>query len=106
MKGVRNLQAVRSVYGKTKFEFEDLIEAKIDHLIELTYYKIRNKNDYAIEVVKTEHVKSGLKVEREKVNLFTNNETKTDNILALLKKNKVTPIGLKDTLIEISKKEI
>ncbi len=106
MKGVRSLQAVKSIYGKTKLEFEDLIDAKIDHLIELTYYKIQNENDYAVEIVKTEHMEEGLKVESEIVDLFTNNENKTNNILELLKKNKVTPIGLRDTLVEIAKKEI
>ena len=103
-KGVRKLQAVRSIYGRTKLELEDLIETKINYLIELTYYKIRCKDDYAVEVVKTEHLKNGLKIERKKIDLYTSNETKADSILEILKNNKVTPIGLKDTLIEIVKR--
>ena len=99
------MQATKSVYGKTKLELEDLIETEINHLVELTYYKIHSKDDYSVEVVKTEHLQDGIKQESEIIELYTNNETKANDILELLKRNKVTPIGLKDTLIEITKKE-
>lgn len=88
---------------------EDLIESKIDYLVELAYYKINNKyheaTRYSVEIVKTEHLKNGTNVESKQVNLFTSDETKTDYILEQLKKNKVTPIGLKDSIIELIKAE-
>ena len=99
------MQAVKRFYGKAKLELEDLIETEIDYPVELTYYKIRNKDEYAVEVVKTEHMQDGPKTESKIIDLYTSNETKANNILELLKRNKVTPIGLKDTLIEITKKQ-
>lgn len=101
------MQALKSLYGTERLELEDLIDSGINHLVELTYYKIRDTNksekQYAVEIVKTEHLENKLNVESEKINLFTDNETKTDYILELLKRNKVTPIGLQDTITEIAK---
>ena len=97
------MQALRSLYGTEKLELEDLIETRIDYPVELTYYKIRSTNQYAVEIVKTEYLREGTNVESEKINLFTTNEEKTNHILELLKKNKVTPVGLRDTLEEIVK---
>ena len=104
------MQAIKSLYGTEILGLEDLIETKLNHIIELTYYKIKdtkeNTNQYAVEIVKTEHIGEKIKVEKEKMNLLTDNETKTDEILDILKRNKVTPIGLEDTMIEISKMKI
>ncbi len=104
------MQVSKSLYGQAILETEDLKDSKIDYLVELAYYKINqhyNKNNnYAVEIVKTEHLKDKTKIEKKKVNLYTDNENKTNYILELLKKNKVTPIGLKDIIIELSLKEI
>ena len=108
-KGVGILQNARSLYGQEILEIGDLVESEIDYLVELAYYKIiqqyKKTNRYAVEVVKTEHLQNMIKVEKETVNLFTDNETKTNHILELLKKNKVTPTGLKDTIVELIKSE-
>ena len=97
------MNALKSIYGTEKLELQDLIETQMNHLIELTYYKIKNDNQYAVEIVKTEHLGEKLKIESERINLLTNNESKTNRILDILKRNKVTPIGLQDTMIEITK---
>lgn len=101
------MHAIKSLYGKERLGLEDLIETKMNHIIELTYYKIKdtneNINQYEVEIVKTEHIKDKLKIESEKMCLFTDNETKVNHILDILKRNKVTPIGLQDTLTEIVK---
>ena len=103
------MQAYKRLYGEERLEIEDLFDSKIDHLVELAYYKIKNVKEatkqYAVEIVKTEYLENKLKVESEKANLFTDNETKANNILEILKKNKVTPMGLKETMIEIAKRE-
>ncbi len=103
------MQNARSLYGQEILEIGDLVESEIDYLVELAYYKIiqqyKKTNRYAVEVVKTEHLQNMIKVEKETVNLFTDNETKTNHILELLKKNKVTPTGLKDTIVELIKSE-
>lgn len=103
------MQAVRSLYGQEILQIEDLIETKIDYLVELAYYKINTTYEkttrYGVEIVKTEHLRNRTKVESKRVNLFTDSETKTNHILEILQKNKVTPIGLKDTIIELIKIE-
>lgn len=103
------MQALRSLYGQETLQLEDLIETKIDYLVELAYYKINttyhSTTRYGVEIVKTEHLKNKTKVESKRVNLFTDNEIKTNHILELLQKNKVTPIGLKDTITELIKTE-
>lgn len=103
------MQALRSLYGQETLQLEDLIESKIDYLVELAYYKINTIDDkstrYGVEIVKTEYLENRTKVESKRVNLFTASETKTNHILDILQKNKVTPIGLKDTIIELIKTE-
>ena len=103
------MQAVRSLYGQETLQIEDLIETKIDYLVELAYYKINTIYEtttrYGVEIVKTEHLRNRTKVESKRVNLFTDSETKTNHILEILQKNKVTPIGLKDTITELIKIE-
>lgn len=93
----------KSLYGKEKLELEDLIESQMKHLVELTYFKIKDSNQYSIEIVKTETIGGKSKEESEKMNLLTDNEIKTNKILEILMRNKVTPIGLEDTMKEIVK---
>lgn len=108
-KGGGNLQATKSLYGQEVLEIEDLVESEIDYLVELSYYKInqsyKTTNRYAVEIVKTEHLVDKIKTERKTVDLFTDDEIKANHILELLKKNKVTPIGLKDIITELIKSE-
>ncbi|MBR6034373.1 MAG: hypothetical protein IKP28_06650 [Clostridia bacterium] len=99
------MQAVKSLYGVERLNLEDLVDSKLNNPIELAYYKIKNKNQYAIEIVKTEHLEKKLNVESQKMNLLTDSETRTNYILEKLKRNKVTPIGLIDTITEIIKQE-
>lgn len=103
------MQSFRSLYGQETLEIEDLIESKINHLVELAYYKIDTvdeaKTRYAVEIVKTEHLRNKVRTESKKVNLFTESEIKTNHILEMLKKNKVTPMGLRDTIVELVKTE-
>lgn len=78
--------------------------------IELEYYKITKKvkenvnkktNTYGIEIVKREY-QEGRKT-KEKSNLYnlTKDEQVINNILNILKLNKVTPIALGDVVEEV-----
>ncbi len=100
------MQAIRRLYGTESLDLTDLADTNINHLIELSYYKTKKANQYEIEIVKTEHLENALNVESESMNIFTDNETKANHVLDKLKRNKVTPIGLKDTIIDIIKQEI
>ena len=93
----------KCMYGTKKLGLEDLIETRINHEVELKYYKIKVKNQYAVEIEKTEQTDNGLITESERMNLLTDNEEITNEILDVLMRNKVTPIGLNDTMIEITK---
>ena len=106
-KGKKIVQAARSLYGSELLQLEDLVETELDYPIELSYYKLCSKEGsstrYGVEIVKTNYLAKGNSIERKRVNLFTDNEKKTNRILNILKKNKVTPVGLRDTMIEIIK---
>ena len=97
------MQAIKSLYGIERLNLEDLVDSELNNPIELAYYKIKNTNQYTIEIVKTEHFENVINVESESMNLLTDSEAKTNYILEKLKRNKVTPIGLIDTITEIIK---
>ena len=97
------MNAHRSIVGTKKLDLSDLIESHINHLVELSYYKIRDTNQYSVEIVKKEYLEHGTKTESEKINLLMDNEVKTDKLIEILMRNTVTPIGLKETIIEIVK---
>ena len=101
------MQDYRRLYGTEKLGLEDLIETGKSNPIKLDYYKVKEAEDnqYSVEIVKTEYFKNRINKESKKINLYTDSETKTDYVLEILKRNKVTPIGLYDTMIEISKIE-
>ena len=42
-------------------------------------------------------------VEHEEITQITNNEPEINNILSIIKQNEVTPVGLKDVIVEIKK---
>ena len=81
---------------------ERLKENNINYPIRLEYYKITNeKEEYGIEVVKTEYRKGFTKIENEAIINITKEENIINNIIYKLKENLVTPIGLEDTVTEI-----
>ena len=96
-------------YGDTFIEREILLEAGIQHPIKLEYYKIINEDEltskdrenYGIEIVKTEFLEDRVNVETKEVANITSDEAKQNNILRILKNNEVTPIGLNDVLQEL-----
>ena len=93
----------KSLYGTKKLDLSDLIESHMKHLVELTYYKIKDTNQYSVEIVKREEQEIGIKTESEKMNLLTDDEAKVDKIIEILMRNKVTPIGLEECVTEIVK---
>ncbi len=100
------MSTLKSKYKVEKLELQDLIEAHMKHLIELTYYKIKDANQYAVEIVKIEYLGKNTKQESKKTNLLTDNETKANKVLDILARNRVTPIGLEDCLAEIIKMKL
>lgn len=86
-----------------KKEFE---EEGIEYPIKLEYYRtsIDDENvgtKYGIEVVKTEYLEDNVNIEKKEINSIANSIYEVERILKILKKYKVTPVGLQDVIYEI-----
>jgi hypothetical protein len=82
---------------------EILQEEEIQYPIKLEYYKTITSEEnvearYGIEIVKTEYINGNVKIESSKSENITNNVEEADKILAVLRNNEVTPIGMQDVL--------
>ena len=84
---------------------KSLEEAGIEYPIKLEYYKtfeVENvEKNFGIEIVKTEYIEGSTKVEAKEVKNITGDEKKENEILNLLIKNEVTPIGVEDVLEDL-----
>lgn len=100
---------MKKFYAGVVLNKDELANSDSNH-IELEYYKIlrtnrqsltKKSNLYGIEVVKREYL--GKRKTKEKNNIYnlTNDEALVDNLLDILKTNKVTPITLNDVIEEI-----
>ena len=98
-------------YGKTFLESNDLRESNIKNRIELEYYRTKNRKNhflredsisYGIEIVKKEYQGKKINIEKEKIDKICDTKNKIDSILNKLQKFKVTPIGLKDVVDDIT----
>ena len=96
-------------FGGTFIKKENLEEAGIVNPIKLEYYKIINEVEfinkdnakYGIKIVKTEYIKDDIKTENKEIKHLSDNEEKTNQILEVLKRNEVTPIGVQDIMQDL-----
>ena len=96
-------------FGGTFIKEENLEEAGIVNPIKLEYYKIINEDEfinkdnakYGIKIVKTEYIKDDIKTENKEIKHLSDNEEKTNQILEVLKRNEVTPIGVQDIMQDL-----
>lgn len=94
------------IYGETEVERLDTIELKSP--IHLKYVKIRNNLieeegcTYGIEIIKEEMKDNKIEEEREEIGALYRSEEQADEVLEILKRNKVTPIELKDVISDIN----
>ena len=97
----------KTCYGMTYFDEKDLKDTKINHRVELEYYKTdKCKEDdfkYGIEICKKEYINNDIIIETNNVENITNSSDKVIEIINTLKKYKVTPIGLNDVLEDLLK---
>ena len=102
---------MRTFFGGTFLEKEELKEAGIFHPIKLEYYKkinedlvnSNNKAKYGISIVKTEYIENDVKVYKKDINYITNDEVEEDKILKIFKENKVTPINSEEIILDLFK---
>lgn len=100
---------MKKFYAAIVLNKDELKESKSNR-IELEYYKISKRetkkvgkktNLYGIEIIKKEYF--GNRKIKEKSNLYnlTSDENVIENLLHILRKNKVTPISLNDVIEEV-----
>lgn len=97
----------KTCYGMTYFDEDDLRETKINHRIELEYYRTEKstKDDfkYGIEIRKKEYINDSITEESNNIENITNSSDKVIEIINTLKQYKVTPVGLNDVLEDLLK---
>lgn len=99
---------MKNFFGSIFINRDELREAGIDYPIKVEYYKIINEEEktnsdrliYGIQVIKTEY-RDKIGVEQEKIEHVTNDENEITKMLDIIKEHEVTPIGLKDVILEI-----
>ena len=105
----------KMLYGYTALSYEDLLECDQKNKIELEYYKIKNTKDnikvpedsntYGIEIIKKKYNnENNYIVEKSEIHNLTKNEKFVEQILEILKINKVTPISLDDVMYDLMKR--
>lgn len=96
----------KEFYGEVDLDEEDSLELQTP--IKVKYYKIKNTGfkeegcSYGIEIVKEQSNLPEGKQEKEEIRSIYKNEEKTDEVLEMLKRNKVTPIELKDIIQDLN----
>lgn len=97
------MKNIREFYGDTVIDKNDYNEFDSEFKIELTYYKTQglellDDKKFGIEIVKKETDGKNIKVEAKEFESIVDTEEKVNNILEVLKRNKVTPIAVNDVL--------
>lgn len=100
---------MKTFFGGTFIEKEQLEKAGIFHPIKLEYYKQINEDDiktlnktkFGISIVKTEYIKDRVEVETKEIKYITNDEVEENKILEIFKNNKVTPINSEEIITDI-----
>lgn len=99
------MKNLREFYGDTVIDKNDYNEFDGEFKIHLTYYKTQDclnlddKNvSYGMQVVKKQTDGKNMKVETKEFSNIVDTEEKVDSILEILKRNKVTPVAVRDVL--------
>lgn len=104
---------MKTFFGGTFIEKNQLEESGIFHPIKLEYYKQINEDDinesgktkFGILIVKTEYIKDNLKIEKKEIKYITNDEIEENKILNIFKENQVTPINSEEIITDMFRKK-
>jgi len=107
------LENSKTYYGGTFLDEKDLAETRSNHKIELEYYTTKaygevneESETYGVEIVKKEYEGTEVKIELNYHENICNNINKINEVIEILKRCKVTPMGLDDVIEEIYKRAI
>lgn len=96
---------IKSFYGENFIESEELEKLGIKYPMKIEYYKIKeetkNKFIYGVEIIKKEYTEGKINIEKRNLCNIIQEEKNADHILEILKRNIVTPIGLKDVITDL-----
>ena len=96
---------MRTVYGGTFINMEQLKESNIYTPIKLEYYKIKNeknyKENYGIEIFKTKYKGEEILTEKAEINNITSDENTIEMLLEILKRNEVTPVSANEVIEDL-----
>ena len=100
---------MKKFFGEIFIDKNLLEKEEIEYPIKIEYYKRINEKEiinketkkYGIDVVKIEYLKDDIKIETKEIKYLSNEEEKVDEILTILKRNVVTPIGTEDVIKEL-----
>ena len=102
---------MKTFFSSTFMNPKLLEEVGIHYPIQLAYYKITNqeaekqqKAKFGIYIVKTEYKKESIRIENKKIQYLTNDETKIEKLLKILKESEVTPVAVEDVLSDFNVK--
>lgn len=103
------MDSFKIYYGEARFDSRELIETNKKGLIKLEYYGTKNvlqedSVEYGIEIVKKEYKNKQFIEESNSISNIVQNEKEMEELIMLLKRNKVTPIGLEDVIGDLAKK--
>ncbi len=103
------MESFKVYYGEARFNNSELIETNKKGLIKLEYYGTKNvlqenNIEYGIEIVKKQYKDKQFIEETNSVNNIVQNEKEMEELIMLLKRNKVTPIGLEDVIGDLARK--
>ena len=98
-------------FGGVFIDQKTLETAGINYPIKLEYYKRINEDEffkenaakYGVNIVKTEYKQDKTIVEQKCIKYLTNDETRANYLLKILKENFVTPIELDEIVSDFSK---
>lgn len=98
---------LKTFFGGMFIENDKLENEGIEYPIKLEYFKtLKDKesvgNKYGIQVVKIEYLDKDISIESKEIENITNKEEKINDILNLLKRNEVTPVGVSDVLEDLN----
>ncbi len=105
------MECSKKYYGDETVNLRELIEANRKGFIKLEYYETKTVIqdqfiEYGIEVIKKEYINEQFIEEIQDVENITENEREIEEMISILKRNKVTPMGLEDTISDLVKEKI
>lgn len=97
---------MKTFHGCIFMNKDELEKVGVNHPIKVEYYKIKedkeNLETYGIQVLKTEYLEQDvIQTETAWIENITEDETKADAMLEILKRNQVTPVIAEDVVADL-----